>query len=69
VHSIIIFHVIQQAIALDGHVIMFEHGYGSLTVLLIKSMPDATGQFVKQKSHHVDKGLLLKWLVCLRFVF
>ena len=62
-HSIIIFHVIQQAIALDGHVIMFEHGYGSLTVLLTRSMHDSTGQFIKQKSHHVDKRLPLKLLV------
>ena len=56
-------------IALDGHVIMFEHGYGSLTLLLTKSMSDSTGQFVKQKSHNVDKCLFLKLVICLRFVF
>ena len=59
----------EGAIAFDGHVIMFEHGCGSLTVLLTKSMPDSTGQFIKQKFHNVDKRLFLKLLVCLRFVF
>ena len=59
----------EGAIALDGHIIMFEHGCGSLKVLLIQSISDSRGQFIKQKSHNVDKGRLLKWLICLRFVF